>query len=793
MLQNYIKIAFRNLWRSPLYSLLNIGGLALGIACCLLIALYVYDERSYDRFHPNAANIYRVTEKQKQPEGVFDVAVTPGPLAASLKKDFPEVVATARVGQWNGQLKVGKQVYEEKQMFFVDNELFKLFDFPLVKGDWRTALTKPYELVLTETTARKYFGANWPANPNVLGARLRLNNEKDYTVVGVAKDAPGNSHLQFGVLLSFKSLELFDEWSIKWSGNSYHTYLQLRDGTDLATFAAKIKNQCIRYNPNTENTLQLQPLTAIHLYSDFAFNTDWGVRGSIFHVNLFTLVGLIVLLIACVNFINLATARSARRSREVGVRKTVGARRQHLIFQFLGESFLLTIIAVLVAMLLASTLMPLFNQLSGKQVSLNYGSLPVWLALGTLTLGVGLLAGLYPAVLLSGFQPAKVLTGVGISNPSGRGFRQSLVVGQFVMSLVLISSTVFVYNQLRFMQTKNLGFDKAQLMYVRMGGDLRQKAGQLKQDLLRQPSVELATTTTARMIDIANESNIDWPGKQPNDDFLITNINVDSDFLATVGMKLASGSNFRPKAKADTNTTFLVNETAARRMGYTAQTALNKQVEFWGKKGLISGVVQDFHFRPLNVPIAPMILRYEPSNPYFNMLVKVRPGQVQLAIRRIGELYKQYEKETPLEYGFVDQELDAQYRREERTGQVMGYFSVIAILISCLGLFGLAAFTAEQRTKEVGVRKVLGASVVSIVTLLSKDFLKLVIIAIVVATPIAWFGMSKWLQGFAYKIDIEWWVFALSGTLAICIALLTVSFQSLKAALVNPVKSLRSE
>ncbi|MEZ0483000.1 ABC transporter permease [Fibrella aquatica] len=793
MLQNYIKIAFRNLWRSPLYSVLTIGGLSLGIACCLLIALYVYDERSYDRFHPNAATIYRITEKQKQPEGVFDVAVTPGPLAASLKKDFPEVVETARIGQWNGQLKVGKQVYEEKQMFFTDNGLFKLFDFPLVKGDWRTALTKPYEVVLTETTARKYFGANWLANPAVLGARLRLNNDKDYTVVGVAKDAPGNSHLQFGVLLSFKSLELFDEWSIKWSGNSFHTYLQLRDGTDVAAFAGKIKNQCIRYNPNTENTLQLQPLTAIYLYSDFAFNTDWGVRGSIFHVNLFTLVGLIVLLIACMNFINLATARSARRSREVGVRKTVGARRQHLVFQFLGESFLLTIVAVLVAMLLAGMLMPLFNQLSGKQVSLNYGSLPIWLALGTLTLGVGLLAGLYPAVLLSGFQPAKVLTGVGINNLSGRGFRQSLVVGQFVMSLVLIISTVFVYNQLRFMQTKNLGFDKAQLMYVRMGGDLRQKAGELKQDLLRQPSVELATTTTARMIDIANESNISWPGKQPNDDFLITNINVDADFLATVGMKLASGSNFRPKAKADTTTTFLVNETAARRMGYTAQTALNKQVEFWGKKGLISGVVQDFHFRPLNVPIAPMILRYEPSNPYFNMLVKIRPGQAQLAIQRIGELYKQYEKETPLEYGFVDQELDNQYRREERTGQVMGYFSVLAILISCLGLFGLAAFTAEQRTKEVGVRKVLGASVASIVTLLSKDFLKLVIIAIVIASPIAWYAMTQWLADFAYKIDIEWWVFALSGTLAIVIALLTVSFQSLKAALVNPVKSLRSE
>lgn len=793
MLRNYVKIAFRSLWRNPLYSLLNIGGLALGIACCLLIALYVYDERSYDRFHANATAIYRVTEKSKQPEGVFDVANTPGPLAASLRKDFPEVVETARIGQWHGQLKIGRQIYEEKQLFFTDNSLFRLFDFPLVKGNPRTVLTKPYELMLTETAARKYFGTNWATNPNMLGTQLRLNNEQDYTVVGIAKDVRGNSHIQFGALLSFKSLEKFDEWSVKWNGNSYHTYLQLRDGTDLSAFSEKIKNQCIRYNPDTENTLYLQPLTDIYLHSNFAFNTDWGVRGSIFHVNLFSIVGLIVLLIACVNFINLATARSARRSREVGVRKTVGARRQHLIVQFLGESFLLTILAVGVALLLAGTLMPVFNQLSGKQLTLDYMSPPIWLALGTLTLGVGLLAGLYPAVLLSGFRPAKVLTGVGISNPSGRGFRQSLVVGQFVLSLVLIISTIFVYNQLRFMQTKNLGFDKAQLMYVRLGGGLKMNAAKLKQDLLQQPSIDQVSTTTARLIDVDNGGNINWQGQQHGDEFSITNINVDPDFLPTVGMKLASGNNFRPKALTDTNSTFIINETAARRMGYTAQSALSKRVEFWGKKGLIAGVVQDFHFRPLNVPIAPMILRYEPSNPYFNMLVKTRPGQTQIAIQRISQLYKQYEKETPIEYGFVDQELDNQYRREERTGQVMGYFSGLAILISCLGLLGLATFNAEQRIKEIGVRKVLGASVTSIVALLSKDFLRLVLIAIVIASPIAWYVMNKWLQDFAYKVTIEWWVFALAGTLAIAIALLTVSFQSIKAALVNPVKSLRSE
>ena len=793
MFRNYLKIAFRNLWRSPLYTLLNMGGLALGIACCLLIALYVYDERSYDRYHANAGQIYRVTQKQHQPEGIFEVAVTPGPLAQSLRKDFPEVIETARMGKWSGQLQVGRQRYEEKQLFFADNGLFRLFDFPLVLGDYRTVLTDPGDVVLTETTAAKYFGANWRTRPNLLGTRLRLNNQTDLRLAGIAKDVPGNSHLQFNVLMSFKGLESFDEWSRKWSGSSFHTYLQLRPGTNVDAFGEKIEKQCIRYNPNTANTLLLQSLTAIHLYSDFAFESDWGVRGNAFYVNLFTVAGLLVLLIACINFINLATARSARRAREVGVRKTIGARRQHLIFQFLGESFLLTSMAVLVALLLAAMLLPLFNQVAGKILTLNFGAAPLWLILGTLTVGVSLLAGLYPAVLLSGFQPASVLTGTGFSSPTGRGFRQWLVVGQFTFSLVLIICTSLVYSQLRFMQTKNLGFDKAQLMYVQMGGGLRQKALQLKQELLQQPAIERVSATTSRLIDVDNGGNINWQGQQPKDEFSITNMNVDPDFLPTVGMKLASGQNFRPKTLTDTSATYLINETAAKRMGYTPQTALGKRVEFWNKKGLIQGVVRDFHYRPLNVPISPMILRHAPDNPYFNLLIKTRPGQAQAAIDQVAKLYKQYERETPLQYGFVDQELDQQYRREQRTGQVMAYFAALAILISCLGLFGLAAFMAEQRAKEIGVRKVLGASVTSIVALLSKDFLKLVVIAFFMAAPIAWYAMNRWLQDFAYKIDIEWWVFALAGTLAVGIALLTVSFQSIRAALMNPVKSLRSE
>ena len=792
MLHSYLKIALRNLWRNPLYSLLNIGGLALGIACCLLITLYIYDEWSYDRFHRNAADIYRVVEKQQQPEGIFDVAVTPGPLAPTLKADFPEVVETGRIGRWNGLMKLGKQTFEEGNLFFADNGLLRMFSFPLVRGNVATALTRPDELLMTETTARKYFGTNWQTNPAVIGTVLRLNNERDYRVVGVLKDLPVNSHMQFDILLSFRNVELFDKWNYAWNSNSHHTYAQLQPGTDVAAFDQKLRGQYIRYNPDTKTTLSLQPLTRIHLYSNFAFNTDWGQHSSILYVRLFGAVGLIVLLIACVNFINLATARSTRRAREVGVRKTVGAHRRHLIFQFLGESFLLTGLAVLAALLFAAILMPVFNELSGKSLTLDYTTAPFWLALGTLTLLVGLLAGLYPAFLLSSFQPTRVLKGA-FTVKTGQTFRQTLVVGQFALSIALISCTVLIYNQLQYMQQKSLGFDRAQLLYVRMGGELKKKTAQFKQEILKQSSVQAAAATTATLVDVGNETTIEWQGQRPKDEFLITQINVDPDFLTTVGMKLASGGNFRLKAVTDTNWTYLINETAARRMGYTNQTAIGKRVKFWGMTGSIAGVVRDFHFRPLNVPIAPFIFRYGPGDFYFQTLVKTRPGRTQEAIQRISQLYKQYEKESPLQYGFVDQELDNQYRTEQRTGQIVFYFSGLAILISCLGLFGLAAFTAEQRTKEIGVRKVLGASVASIVTLLSKDLLKLVLIAIVIASPIAWYAMNQWLKDFAYRIDISWWVFALAGLLAVSIALLTVSFQSIKAALMNPVKSLRSE
>ena len=805
MLSNYLKIMVRQLWRNRLYSGINIGGLALGVACCLLIALYVYDEWSYDRFNANYDHIYRVTEQQKQADGIFDMAVTPGPLAPALAKDFPEVAQMTRVGNWSGKLTQGRQSVEAEQMHTVDPGFFSLFSFPLVAGNAKTVFRDPDEVIFSEAMAERFFGADW-RKKNVVGQAIQFN-EQALMLTGVAQNPPTNSHIQFDALLPFAWVEKNDKWGYKWNSNNYHTYLQLRpDPTtgaaiDPTAFAEKIRNQLKRYDNGNETPLLLQPLSAIYLHSNFAFGSDFGKRGDIAYVRIFVAVGLIVLLIAVINFINLATARASQRAKEVGVRKTIGAKRAGLVRQFLGEALLMTTLAIFTSLLLAEALLPLFNDISGKTILIPYHLPTFWLTLAGLTGVVSLLTGLYPAFFLSAFRPALVLKGV-FDARAGQGFRQSLVVGQFALSIALVIGTVVIYRQLAFMQNTNLGFDKSQLLHVQLKGDLRGKAMRLKNQVAQLPGVARVSAATSNLVDMQNSGGIEWEGQAPasrqapKDEFLITNMNVDADFMATTGMTLAAGRNFSAQIPADTASklgAYLINETAAKRMGYTPTAALGKRVKFWGTDGLIIGVLRDFHFRPLRVGIEPFIIRFRPKDYYFSLLVKIRSGNESQTVADITTVYKKLDPDNIISYGFVDQDLDVQYRAEQRVGRIIGSFAILTILISCLGLFGLVAFTAESRTREIGVRKVLGASVISIVALLSKDFLKLVLIAIVIASPIAWFAMNRWLQDFAYKITIEWWVFALAGLLAVGIALLTVSFQSVKAALMNPVKSLRSE
>ncbi|GAB3956014.1 ABC transporter permease [Spirosoma harenae] len=799
MLQNYLKIAIRTLQKHQLYSLLNISGLAVGMACCLLIALYVHDELSYDRFNPNYSSIYRVVEKQKQADGIFDVAVTPGPLAAFIKKDFSEVEHTTRIGRWSGLLTQGRQAIEPEKMLIVDPSFFSLFSFPLVIGDSASVFQGPNEVIFSEAMAERFYGKNW-RRKQVLGQLIQLNAQHALKLVGVAQNPPSRSHIEFDVLIPFKWLEKNDEWSMKWNSNSYHTYLQLRPeltnaSVGLELFSDKIRNSLHRYDKGNETQLMLQPLSSIYLHSKFSFETDWGKRSDIVYVQIFIAVGLIVLLIAVINFINLATAKASGRAKEVGIRKTIGAQQINLIGQFLGEALLMTGIAIGLAVFLANFLLPLFNDISGKTIQIPYKLGLFWIMLVGMTGVVSLLTGLYPAFFLSSFRPVAVLKGL-FNVGKGRSFRQVLVVGQFVLSVSMGIATVIIYKQLTFMQTAKLGFDKEHLLYVRLKGNLRGKPWVFKQQVEQLPGVAKASLTTSNLVGITNSAFVEWEGQAPKDEFLITNMNIDQDFVSTVGMKVLAGRNFSAQIPSDTSGklgAYLINETAAKRMGWTLATALGKRIKHWGQEGLVVGVLKDFHFRPLHVAIEPFIFRYQPSNPYFDLLIKTEPGNVSQLLSKLAAVYKQNEPATLFSYGFVNQDLDAQYKAEQRVGRIIFYFSILAILIACLGLFGLAAFTAEQRTKEIGVRKVLGATLVHIVSLLSKDFLKLVLIAILIASPLAWYAMNQWLVNFAYKVTVDWWVFALAGLLSITIALLTLSYQAIRAALINPVKSLRSE
>ena len=794
MLLNYLTIAFRNLVKYKVYSFVNIGGLSIGLAACLAIGLYVQDEYGHDRFHRYFDDLYRVVEIQKQADGLHPVAVTPGPLAPSLEQDFPEIAQTTRVGRWPALLQTEGKGVETKSTLIVDNAFLKMFDFKLILGDLKTVLTNPDEIILSETLAGQLFGEDWRKS-SIVGKSILLNTEYPTVIVGVVEDAPDNSHLQFDALMPFKSLEKYDVWSNKWNSNNFHTYLLLKPKTDVAAFGAKIERQIAKYDNNNDAALRLQPLRDIYLHSKFDFQTDWGKRNDVFFVRIFLAIGLIILLTAMINFVNLATARASQRAREVGIRKSVGAQRRSLVAQFLGESLLMTTLAVTLALLMGQPVVALFELLVDKHMAIPFHQPNFWLLIGGITVVVGLFAGAYPAIFLSGFRPAKVLKGV-FDIPSGLHLRQALVVGQFVFAVALGIGTTVIYRQLRFMQEKQLGFDQSQLLYVRLKGNARDKAAVFKSEMSKIPGVASVTATTGNLVDVSNSTNIEWEGQIPKDEFLITQMNVDADFLATTGMTLVSGRNFSASAPSDTLNTvgrFLINEAAAKRMGYSNASAVGKKIKFWGLEGEVIGVLKDFHYRPLTKNIEPFVFRFRPREFYFNILAKTEPGGIPATVAAIEKIYQKIDPNNPIDYGFVDQDLEAQYRAEQRTGRIVLYFAVLAILISCLGLFGLAAFTAEARTKEIGIRKVLGASVAGITGLLAKDFLKLVLIAIVIASPLAYYFMQKWLADFAYRIDIQWWMFAAAGATAVAIAFLTVGFQSVKAALANPVKSFRSE
>ena len=786
MLFNYLKIALRNLRKHKAFSVINVSGLAIGMTCSIFILLWVREERSFDRFNSNADRLFRLTDNV----GDFKAAVTPAGVAAGLKSQLPAIKNITRISKNHSAVfEVGTQKFQEKRLIYADSNFLEMFNYPLLKGNKNTALQSPDGILITENMARKYFGQQDP-----MGKLIRINNADNFKVVGVLEHIPSNSHLQFDFIIPMSAIEAtdYDLKSKTWDSFNYYTYLELNNNTSPSALA-NLTNQILKiykvHVPEFKVEFHLQPLLSIHLGQ--ALQIDQPGHGNMQYVNIFFIVAIIVIAVACINFMNLATARSARRAKEVGLRKVVGAERYQIIGQFLGESVFISLLAFGIAMMLVWLLLPAFNNIADKSLSFRNIDLKLLLSLFGLSLVTGLISGIYPAIYLSGFKPVKVLKGKLKSMGGNLVFRNTLVVIQFIVSIVLLVGTTVVYQQLHFIKNMNLGFEKRNLVYVRMTGELWNKLDAIKTELKQRP----LTNDYSIISDLPTELvtgtvDVQWQGKDPKSQIVIPSMDVDENFIKVFQMKVLNGRSFSSGFKGDSSN-YVVNETAVRTMGMTVKNAVGKSLSFGQIKGTIIGVVKDFNFKPVQQSIEPLVLRLNKYGGY--IFVRTKPGSTDQTIKSLEKICQQLNPAYPFEYSFLDEDLANLYKGEQRIGSLFNIFAILAIFISCLGLYGLSAFIAEQRTKEIGVRKTLGASVFNIVYLLSTNFTRVVFIAIIIAVPISWYAIHQWLQGFAYHIEIGWGVFAIGAFSALFIALCTVSFESVKSAVANPVKSLRSE
>ena len=805
MFKNYLKIALRNLLKHKAYSTINISGLAIGITCCLLITMYVQDELSYDRHHEKADRIYRLIVDIFPPnDGPVDHYATSGPgVAPVLEADFPEIERAVRIRKVSDALVTRGQNALYEDFHFADSTFFEVFDCSFLAGDPKTALSDPFAIVLTETMSRKYFG-----NREILGQSIVVDDTLQFKVTGVIEDIPPNSHFAFDFLSSFPTLQKigFGGLTSWWSFGGYN-YLLLRGGTDVAALGQKIHRISAKYIPQHETgsgyrqEYYLQPITDIHLHS--ALRNEWQTNNKIAYVYIFTAIALFILLIACINFMNLATARSIDRSKEVGIRKVVGAIRTQLTRQFLSESIILAVISTLAALALVSVLLPYFNDLTAKQLRFALISKPNYiLFLLAFTLGVGFLAGSYPALFLSAFRPAETIKGKLRASTKGAFLRKSLVVFQFAISVILIIGTVVVFKQLSFMRNQDLGYNQEQVVVLPLRGDLgaRDKYEPLKNILLQNSSIlqtSLSSAIPARGVNnsvFRIEGNmVDSPyGTDAWNDMRY--MNVDEDFFEIYGLQLASGRFFSREFETDQQSAFILNEAAVKKFDWgTAENAIGKKIGFRSSsEGAVVGIVKNFHFKSLRSEIEPLVLTHRTHRLNY-ISIKITTDDVRETIATIENAWTSLLPNRPFEFFFLDEEFGKQYRADEKVGQTFGTFSALAIFIACLGLFGLAAYSAEQRTKEIGIRKVLGASVSSIVRILSVDFLTLVLVANLIAWPVAYFVMKRWLQDFAFRTEIGVALFPLAACLALLIAFLTVGYQAIRAAVADPVDTLRYE
>ncbi|MBD1392274.1 ABC transporter permease [Mucilaginibacter glaciei] len=801
MLKNYFKIAWRNLQKHKAFSFINVFGLAVGIAAFWLITLYITDEWSFDRYNTNADKVFRVVQHGRWTGGKFDIAVTSPPFAPAMKAEFPQVVDAARVdAEGGGQITVGDKKISEGNMLFADNSIFNIFSYQFLYGDAQNALAKPQSIVLTKALAESLFGSAEAA----FNKTIAVDNTPT-TVTAIIDNVPVNSHFTFKALRALPADYTGGE--ANWGNFSIYTYLRLKEHDDYkrieaasATFFSNhLKAGKAGLGAMTFK-LELQPLTDIHLKSNLSY--ELGSNGNITYIYVFSITALLILIIAVINYVNLTTARSSIRIKEIGVRKVIGSDRSQLMMMFFAESVLLTFIATIAAGVIIQFALPYFNQLSGKSLTLlQFGSVKTVLIFAGFSLFTGLLSGIYPAFFLSKFKTIAAMKGQLGNQFSTILFRKSLVVFQFVITIVMIAGSSVIYQQLHFVMNKDLGFNKAQTLTFHISKPVRGRVDALKQQLLQNPNIE-AVGIAGNPIGNNNigggDFNLGPDGRSTGESKVVQDLMIDADFIPTLQIKMADGRNFSKENLSDVKDAIIVNQTLVNELGWKkpvgrlVRTGVGKDGKVISQT--IVGVVKDFNTYSLQHKISPIVLSMPAeTNDKDNVYVRIAKGNTPASLAYISKVYEGFDNENKAEFHFLDQNFAAQYQTEQRQGTILLIFTILAIIIACLGLFGLVTFTAEQRVKEIGIRKVLGASVASIVSLLSTDLMKLVVIATIIACPIAWYAMNVWLQDFQYKINISFWVFLLAGAGAALIALVTVGVQSVKAALTNPVKSLKSE
>ncbi|HWI90138.1 MAG TPA: ABC transporter permease [Flavisolibacter sp.] len=794
MIKNYFLLAVKHLRKQKVFSIINILGLTVGITCCFMIFLFIMNEMTYDNFHKNGKDIYRVMRVGNNNGERREIPYLSPPYGPALLNDYPDAIqASVRVMRDNDLINYNNISFNEKNIVLTDKNFFEFFDFHLVKGTSSTVLKDPNSIVLTETAAKKYFG-----NDEAIGKVLQFNKDQQLKVTGICKDVPVNSHLQFDMVIPLELLRpMQPEWFTQWPSNGLFTYVRLNPNVSPLQLEKRFPAFMDKYlgayyaTAGFKMGLSIQPLNKVYFSTDALDNVKHGNKKMVY---IFMCIAILILIIACINFVNLSTARATDRSKEVGLRKVLGAVRKQLVSQFMLESLLYATVACTLSVGLVQLLMPSYANVLGYGLPSFWNNPLIYVFLFGVILIVGLLAGSYPALLLSSFSPIESLKGKFKIGRSGSFFRKTLVVFQFGVSVLLIISVVIIMSQMNYMRNTNLGFNKEQEMIVRFDNlDISRRKMQFKNELQNIPSVQSVALMSGEPGGFHDGYAFEAEAK-PGEDMLFRTEIVDMDFVKTLGLKIIAGRDLSESFKTDSLESALINRTAAKILGYTPEQAIGKWIKNRSKDSLrrtIVGVVEDYHFESLKKQIEPLVIT--PGRDRRLALIKLRTDNLQSTIASIKKVYADAASNYPFEYSFLDEQFDRAYKTESRQQSVLSIFSIIAIFIACLGLFGLASYTAVKKTKEIGIRKVLGSSVQNIVLLLSKDLLKPVLVGTLIAMPVGYYAMNKWLEGFAYRIDFHWWMFAIAIIVAVSIALLTVGFQAVKAAIANPVKSLRTE